>query len=265
MEMSENAPMPAVLFDPQALRLWRLAERLAGSAAGVRVLRARDAPAWPLRSGRWDEGAPHQHAVPTIVACLAGVVRIETARGPIDLQADEICVVAPAAWHAHAPLRGGSAAYGQGLVFARSDVVLSEPGISIAVQVPAEPVRGLLDRLVAQPEVATARRLVGSVTGGTAHPYAPHAAVSRMAHRMWAGLHLGIDAADVLAASGLGQRQAHRLFTGWFGTTPKQAILDQRLALAEALLAEGATVTAAAAATGFGDRRALSRLRRRRR
>ena len=256
--------MAAALFDPQALRLWRQAEHLAEHVAAVRVLRTRDAPAWPLRSGRWDEGAPHQHAVPTVVACLAGVVRIETARGPIDLQVDEVCVVAPAAWHTHAPLRSGSAAYGQGLVFARSDVVLSEPGASIAVQIPAEPVRGLLARLVSQPEIATARRLIATVTGGPAHAYAPHAAVSRMAHRMWAGLHLGIDAADVLAASGLGQRQAHRLFTGWFGTTPKQAILDQRLALAEAQLVEGATMTAVAAATGFGDRRALSRLRRRR-
>jgi len=256
--------MPVPLFDPQALRLWRLAERLAERAATVRALRARDAPAWPQRSGRWDEGAPHQHAVPTVVACLAGVVRIETARGPIDLHADEVCVVAPAAWHAHAPLRAGSAAYAQGLVFARSDVVLSEPGASIAVQIPAAPVRGLLARLVEQPEVATARRLVAIVTGGAAHAYAPHPAVSRMAHRMWAGLHLGIDAGEVLAASGLGVRQAHRLFTGWFGTTPKQAILDQRQALAEALLAEGATATAVAAATGFGSCRAFRRLHRRR-
>lgn len=263
--MSEYAPQMATpLIDPRVLSLWRLAERLAQDVAAVRVLRARDAPAWPHDGGRWDEAAPHQHAVPTLVACLAGVVRIETARGRIDLRDREVCVVAPAAWHVHAPLRPGSVAYGQGLVFDRSDVLLSDHAGAITAQIPAAPVRDLLGQLVHQPDPALVRRLIAAVTGGMVHAFAMHPAVSRMAHRLWAGSHLGITAADILMASGLGARQAHRLFCAWFGTTPKQALLDQRLALAEALLAEGSTVTAAACASGFPDRRSLSRLRRRR-
>lgn len=257
--------MPGPLFDPQALRLWRLAEGLAAAVAAVRVLRVREAPPWPGSGGRWDESAPHQHAVPTLVACLAGVVRVETARGCIDLHRGEVCIVAPAAWHAHAALRPGSVAYGQGLVFGRSDVLLAEDGRCIAAQVSGEPAAGLLARLVDDPDPALVRQLVGAVVGGTAMAYTPHPAVSRMAHRLWAGQRREVDAAAVLAASGLGPRQAHRLFTAWFGTTPKQALLAQRLALAEALLLDGATMTAAAAASGCADRRALARLRRRRR
>lgn len=263
MEKSENAPMPGVILDPRVLRLWRMAEGLGAQVASVRVLAPRQAPPWPARSGRWDEATPHQHAVPTLVACLSGVVRVETARGAIDLHPGEVCVVAPGAWHAHAPLRRGSSAYGQGLVFDRSDVLLSDESGSCAVQVPAAPVRGLLDRLVERPDAGLVRQLIDSVTSGQAQAYAPHPAVARMAHRMWAGLHLGIDATTVLAASGLGERQAHRLFCAWFGTTPKQAILDQRLALAAALLRDGATVTAAAMAAGFPDRPALTRAWRR--
>ncbi len=109
------------------------------------------------------------------------------------------------------------------------------------------------------------RRLVAAVVGGPVHAYAPHPAVSRMAHRMWSGLHQGVEASVVLAASGLGARQAHRLFTAWFGTTPKRAVLDQRLALARAQLQAGASVTvaAAAAAAGFADRAGLTRAWRR--
>jgi len=255
--------MATALFDPRALRLWRLAEQLAEHPGQVRVLRAREAPSWPLQAGRWDESAAHQHAVPTLVACLAGVVRVEIRRGSIDLHAGESCAIAPGAWHAHAPLRAGCAAYGQGLVFRRSDVLLSDHHGGIAVQVPAEPASKLLMRLIATPLPILLGQLVGTVTSGAALAYAPHPAVSRMAHRLWAGLADGSTAADVLEASGLGQRQAHRLFRAWFGTTPKQALLDQRLALAGALLHEGSTVTAAAASSGFTDRPALTRAWRR--
>ena len=255
--------MATALFDPRAMHLWRLAEQLAERPGQVRVLRAREAPSWPQQSGRWDESAAHQHAVPTLVACLAGVVRIETRRGYVDLQAGESCAITPGAWHAHAPLRAGCAAYGQGLVFGRSDVLLSDHHGGIAVQVPAEPASELLMQLIATPQPVLLGRLVGTVTAGAAQAYAPHPAVSCMAHRLWAGLADGSTAADVLEASGLGQRQAHRLFSAWFGTTPKQALLDQRLALAAALLHEGSTVTAAAAASGFANRPALTRAWRR--
>ncbi len=255
--------MATPLFDPRALHLWRLAEALAGQAGPVRVLRARDAPAWPQQSGRWDEAAPHQHAVPTLVACLAGVVRIETRRERIDLQAGASCVVAPAAWHAHTPVRRGSVAYGQGLVFGRSDILLSDHLGGIAVQIPAAPAEALLRRLLITPDPALVANLVTAVVSVPAHAYAPHPAVSRMAHRLWAGLADGSTASEVLAASGLGERQAHRLFIDWFGTTPKQALLGQRLALAGALLAEGSTITAASTASGFGDRPALTRAWRR--
>lgn len=93
--------------------------------------------------------------------------------------------------------------------------------------------------------------------------YWMHPAVRRMAHALWNRGGGRQRAADVLAAAGVGPRQAHRLFAAWFGATPKQAILAQQLALAEGLLREGSGVAAAAAACGFPDRRALTRAWRR--
>jgi len=254
------------LFDPVALRLWRLAETAPAGLAVVHVVRAREAPRFEApagRTGHWQLIGVHRHAVPTAVGCLAGVVRLSTAAGDRDLHPNEVAVIAPAAWHTHAPLRRGSVAYGQGLLFGRSDVILSAEGRDVAAFIPAQPSERLLHAILAASEprrrLALGRDLLGQFPSSPAEAVRVNPAVLRMAARMWSGLDRPLRADEVLAASGLGERQAHRLFTAWFGVPPKRAIREQQLALAAELLREGALVAAAAAATGFADRRGFTR------
>jgi AraC-like DNA-binding protein len=259
--------MAELRFDPVAMRLWRQAEAWAGDVRSVQVLLARDAPPWSQRGARWDEQGVHQHAVPTLVGCLSGVVRLITARGVLDLSEHEMCVIAPAAWHSQAALRPGSAAFGQGFLFGRSDVVLQGYGRSVTAFIPEQPSRSLMRTILATPEAGTrlplARRLIEGFTSAATEVVTPHPAVQRMGYRMWGALDRDLSAAEVLAASGVGIRQAHRLFVAWFGMPPAQAITHQRLALAEELLREGVAIGAAAQACGFPDRRMFTRAWRR--
>jgi AraC-like DNA-binding protein len=260
--------MAATPFDPAALRLWRLAEDFTGTIRRVHQVLAREAPPWPGEAGvrheaRWDLLGPHQHAVPTAVGCLSGVVRLATARSTLDLGPGEVAVIAPAAWHALGRLRPGSAQWAQGLVFGRSDVLLASHERELSLLVPAEPSAGLLRELVAEPDGgrrrALAAQLAAQCLDERAEPKQAHPAVWSMGRRLWSGLHRPLRADEVLAASGLGARQAHRLFVAAFGAPPKRVIRDQQLALARELLREGASVGAAATASGFADRRSLTR------
>lgn len=247
-------------IDPAWMRLWLLADGLSRGMRAVHRLGAAQAPPWPASA---EAPGAHRHAVPTLVACLEGVVRVATARGNRDLGPGEALVVAPAAWHAHTRLQPRSAVWMQGLVAGGSDAALSEPGRELSLLLPAEPSRRLLTMLADEPDaarrLALARELAGLLLRTPGQLRELHPAVRRMSHALWYRRAGQMRAADVLAASGLGQRQAHRLFTAWFGVPPKRAILDQQLDLAAGLLRDGAGVADAAAACGFRDRRALTR------
>jgi len=67
--------------------------------------------------------------------------------------------------------------------------------------------------------------------------------------------------ADLAAACGVSQRTLTRLFERNTGTTPLRYQQTLRLERAEHLIGQGATVDAAAHATGFADARMLRRLR----
>lgn len=260
-------PMADPRFDPPSIRLWRQAEVWATAVRSVRVLLARDAPPWSQRGAHRDEQGMHQHSVPTLVGCLAGVVRIATSRCTIDLATHELCVIAPAAWHSHATLRPGSAAFFQGFLYGRSDVVLQGSECNVSGFISEEPSRSLMRRILATAEphqrLPLARSLIEDFTGSVTEVVSPHPAVQRMGYRMWAALERDLGAAEVLAASGLGRRQAHRLFVAWFGMPPARAIVHQRLALAEELLREGVSIGDAARACGYLDRRMFTRAWRR--
>ncbi|MBA3685912.1 MAG: hypothetical protein H0W72_11825, partial [Planctomycetes bacterium] len=106
------------LFDPEAFRCWRLVEAFPARLRSVRVLDARAA----VVDARLDG---HLHPETTVVCCIAGTTRVETARGGIDLALGDAVVVAPGAWHRHSLLRRDSAVFAQGLMGRRSDVLLA--------------------------------------------------------------------------------------------------------------------------------------------
>lgn len=229
--------------------LRRILDRGLGSIA---VWRSQDCPRFE---------APRinaNHAVPTVVTCLTGVVRLTSARMRLDLHPGEGVLIGPGAWHEHHPLRRGSAFYGQGFVGTRSDAVLTTPAGEHLALVASEPAWSLLSQaLTAQPDQR--RELVAAcarqVLDQPLRPFGSMpAAVARMAEKVWwtPSPDLTIDA--VVRASGLGRTQAHAQFRAWFGTTPKALLTDQRLVWALEALRGGATVAVAAAQAGFAQR-----------
>lgn len=247
------------LFDPLALRLWRLAEAAPAALREVHVVHARDAP----RHDAAGRDLRHRHAVPTTVVPLADVVRLRTARGDLDLHPGAMAVIAPAAWHAHLPLRPGAAMYTQGLVFGKSDLFFStgESRRFIAL-LPAQPAERLLRGLLAavpEDRLRLGRELLTEVVATLPEQEQVPPAVWRMAYLLWQNLDQPQRAERILAVSGLGQRQALRLFTATFGCGPKRVIRQQQMALAAAMLGEGLPLDTVVAETGFPDRRSFNR------
>lgn len=253
--------MATPVFDPVVMRLGRLVAEAVESLREVHVVTANAAPRFDA-SGR-GPNRTHRHAVPTTVVPLEGVTRLMTAAGDLDLRPGALAIIAPAAWHAHAPLRADAVACHQGLLFGRCDVNFYGAGRALVVMIPAEPSTRLLGELLATRETRRRRQLacelLAQITAGPAEEVNVPPAVTRMARRLWHGLDRPLRAATVLAAGGVGPRQALRLFRSYFGTGPKQVIRSQQLALAAALLAEGLPIAQVAAETGFPDRRSFTR------
>src|ERR1043165_8211324 len=109
MARSGHAPDDSpISIDPRVVDLWFTAMQLPTALRSVTVVTGAGAPA------RRDAG--ETHTVPTLIACLRGVVRIECAGRNLDLTAGEAALIAPGAWHRHAALKAGSACLGQGFM-----------------------------------------------------------------------------------------------------------------------------------------------------
>ncbi len=221
---------------------------------------------WPARDDH-DVG-DHLHAIPTVIVCLHGVVRVEGgARGREDLRPGDALVVPPGARHRHAALRTTSQLLDLGFVADLCDFELAGDGVRLWGRAPFQPYRGLCDRLlVAGPaeRIESTRRLCRHLADERlASMRYPHPAIDRMCALMWRHA-AGTTAQDLIDASGLRPSQAHAVFKSFFGESPKQALVGFRLALARQRLDEGATVTEAAAEAGFRTRADLTRAWRRR-
>lgn len=213
-----------------------------------------------------ERGSPsdgEHHTLPTIVACLAGVVRIERpGLKPVDLAAGEAALLAPGVRHVHAPLRPGSAQYAQGFMLGRSDIELSTSGRSWLLAIPEHPARSLCERACRCPDRERAgllRDALGALTGAPACMIAP---MPPAVERMWLYLRRErlspISAADVLRASGLRPTRAHLVFRAYFAETPHRMLIRHRLEYARHLLQTGAAVGEVATACGFRTRAHLT-------
>jgi AraC-like DNA-binding protein len=245
-------------MDPAQRLWWRLLE---------------DLPQRLRRVERWHRGAAppadysggdHLHAVPTLVACLAGVLRCVRPGGAVDLGPGECLVIAPGVWHAHAPTRSGSVFFAQGFLATVSDVMLGDHRGRFGGRLPREPSRRLMAEVVACEDPQRRRvlcaGLIGQVLAETvtdAGPWDP--ALSRMVHRMWSRLHRGVRVDDLIAASGRSRAQAYRIFTAGYGVSPKAALEAARLELAASLVAAGLSRAAVAEACGFPSRGTFAR------
>ncbi len=248
----------AILVDPSRIALWMQLKALSEAGAGV-VHRWGPAAGGPPA---WMHGA-HQHAVPTVVACLQGVVRVY-GRGRIDLQCGEVLVVEPGCWHAHSAHKHGSTSFGMGFLAGRCDVLFFDERQTLWGMVPEQPYRDLAERLVEEADdaqrCALATRIFAQVLCDQARMVDwidPE--VLRMAAYLWNHLHQPINGAAVIRAADLGRSKAHTLFKAFFGHGPKQELTVSRLLIARHLLHRGFSVGAAAAHCGFAGRADLTR------
>lgn len=249
------------LFDRDVLALWNLLDAISRDGAEVRVLAARSSTS----PGKLREA--HQHWMPTLVACLTGTARIAHSGGVFDLAAGDALVVAPGAWHEHRPVRPGCALWQMGMRPDGADVYLTVADRNWVAAAPLPETRPLLEALVSDRNAGRRRRLIAELAGhilagtGSLSPLTP--AQARMSEYLWRRLDRPISASDVLAASGLSPRQAHRQFIAYFGNTPAHILLHHRLQIAAQGLREGAAVADVARIAGFTDRRSFTRAWRR--
>jgi AraC-like DNA-binding protein len=252
MARSGHAPDDSpISIDPRVVDLWFTAMQLPTSLRSVALVVGTHAP--PRRE------TYETHTVPTLIACLRGVVRVECVGRNLDLNAGEAALIAPGAWHRHAALKAGSACLGQGFMLGRSDMELSVPGKAWWLAIQEHPSRELLTKACssdARSRVALVREALGGLRDGSARPVRP---MPTPVQRMWLYLRRErlspITAAHVLRASGLGATRAHLLFRAYFDETPHRLLTRHRLEYACHLLGDGTAPGAVATRCGFRSRR----------
>lgn len=235
-------------MDPELRHWWRLLEEFPG--------RIRRVYRWPTPHHRPASSGTF-HAVPTLAACLEGVLRMQLADGPaLDLNAGDVLLIAGGVWHEHVPLRPGSVWFGQGFMAAWSDVDLGTAQRHWCGKLPTHPSRQLLEAALAATDEAAARRMVAGLVGQVLTESVTHLdwdrpELVRMLDQLWRRCQHGVTVDDLVAASGLKRAQAYAVFTKGFGVTPKQAIATARLWLAGSYLAAGLSVAEVARLAGY--------------
>ena len=246
----------ACRMDHSERRWWRLLDEL--------PMRLRVISVWTEPQTRPPRGAGHMHANPTLMACLAGTIRVRCCSSTkdgkettLDLMPGDILLIAAGIWHYQEDLRGDSVGFGQGFVGAWSDVFLTNADTSWTGKLPPHPSRGLMDAALAATTADERRRHTGALlkqvlTESVDHLVFSEAAMQRMVELMWARFHTGLTVTELLKASGLSRSRAYAVFTAGYGVSPKEALETMRLWLAGSLLQAGVPVAETALRSGFG-------------
>jgi AraC-like DNA-binding protein len=205
----------------------------------------------------------HQHAVPTLIACLAGSVPV-VGRIAVDLQPGDILLIEPGCWHHQPRMRSGTIGFGLGFIAGRCDVVFFTHARKFWGTIAEQPYADLLTGLMSEPVVAERLRAIDEIVAGVAQERINfldwiHPAVLEMAEYLWRHLHLRVAIDHVVAHGALSRTSGFRLFKGFFGRTPKQELLASRCALATHLLTRGFSLRDAAARSGFTSHTEMAR------
>ena len=255
-------PTKDVLLDPARMGMWTRLREIC--TQGVRSLKQLA----PMEGLEFPALAPaHQHAVPTLVLGLSGLVRV-SAKAPFDLLPGDLLLVEPGTWHDHARHKPGTSSFALGFLAGRCDVLFFDHQQTLWGAVPEQPYHGLISSLMEETREAERLRLVDEVLGQLAQERIDFIDWQRpemltMAAWMWNHLHEPFDVDEMVARAGLGRTAGFRMFKDFFGRSPKQELLTSRIAIAKHLLHRGLSVTDAARRSGFATRAELTRAFRR--
>ena len=235
-------------MDPELRRWWRLIEGL--PAALRQVHRWATPQRRPPSSGTF-------HHVPTLIACLAGVVRVRRPGSPdLDLGVGDVVLIAPGVWHEHTTLKSGSIWFGQGFMAAWSDVVIGSNNRIWSGKLPHQPSRRMMEAALTAPDDGTSHLLVAELINqmlseSVTDIHFDHPALGKMLDRLWRRSHLGLTADELIAASGLQRAQAYAVFTTGYGVPPREAIATTRIWLAASYLQAALPVAEVARLAGY--------------
>lgn len=255
-----------VLAEPRRFTLWQMLHDLAHG--GINAFHQ-----WNVHDGLPFSAAmpAHQHVVPTLTIGLRGAIRVR-GRSDVDLLAGDILLIEPGCWHEHLPIQPDSAYFSMGFLAGKCDVLFFEGNDVLWGAVPEAPYLSWMRELMACTDLASggmARRLslideiLAQVTIDRINFLQWESGVLAMAAHMWNHLHEGASANDIIARSRLGRTVSYDVFHKFFGRSPQQEILSQRMALANHLLHRHFSVTETARRCGFRDRAELTRAYRR--
>jgi AraC-like DNA-binding protein len=259
----------AVMGEPRRIALWqRLMDVAKGGIGKLHYWTAEDG----LPVGT--PGPAHQHTMPTLVLCLSGSIRV-SGRSGLDLAAGDVLVVEPGCWHQHQPHKAGCSSFAIGFLAGKCDILFFDDQEELWGSVHHDPYRGIMDQLVETQDLPAAQRigqrlplidqiLAQVITDRSTFVDWLHPGVLAMAAHLWNHLHEPISADDIIAKSGMGRTSSYEMFRSFFGRTPQQELLSQRLDLARHMLRRSLSVTDAAARSGFPNRAELTRAYRRR-
>lgn len=259
----------AVMGEPRRIALWQRLMDVAKNGIGqLHYWCVEDGMAVP------PPGPEHQHTMPTLILGLSGTVRIQ-GRNDLDLSPGDVLVIEPGCWHRHMPHKPGCSSFGLGFLAGKCDILFFDDTEELWGSVHEQPYRDLMERMLVTQDGPPTGRIAARLTlidqilsqviaDRTTFVDWLHPGVLAMAAHLWNHLHEPIRADDIIAKSGLGRTSSYEMFRSFFGRTPQQELLSQRLDLAKHLLRRGHSVTDAAARSGFPNRAELTRAYRRR-
>lgn len=245
-------------------RLWRWWAELARVAEAVGAVHLfTDARVWPSIESR------RLHPNPTAVVAVEERVPLAFADGTqVMLRRGDVALIGTGVWHEHGDGVGTGAWFGQGFMPVWSDLTLPvRDGMNGVGRLAPLPTRTLLAAAFAAPparrRAAVADWLQQLVQERVTVVCPQERPLLAMVHQMWKRAHVRITPDELVAASGAARARAYRLFTGWYGLTPKAFILAARLELAAALLAQGLGVAEVAWRCGWDNPTTFARCWRR--
>jgi len=213
----------------------------------------------------WDASAEEVHPVATAIVALGGVSRhAGPGQATCDLQPGECLLIAAGCAHRHLRLRADSAYLAIGSDVGVCDLELHRGPAVVELAVPEEPCAGLLAAAAADPRPERMGDLLRQILReplGERPP--PPACVRRMRDCIRTRALRGIDAEDVIRASGIGRSAAHQHFRAYYGATPHQVLEARRCRIARSLIAQGVPIAECVARVGYRQRQTFVRAYRR--